>query len=69
MDAVYMLVEKIALALSALLGGLIVMLSNLLIQRYKEKEKKQFFLRERLEEIYTLSLGAIDWLQHFKTTN
>jgi F0F1-type ATP synthase assembly protein I len=64
-----MLIETISPALSAFLGGLIVMLSNLLIQRYKEREKKQIFLRERLEEIYTLSLGAIDWLQHFKTTN
>ena len=57
------IVKALTPALSALVGGLLAILSGLLVQRKNQAENSRDFLREKIEEIYQHTIDTEEWLQ------
>lgn len=57
------IIEILTPALSALVGGLIVILGNIVIHNLQKESTNRIFLSEQIERIYQHSLESIEWLK------
>lgn len=57
------ILEIITPALSALAGGLVVILGNIVIHNLQKDTKNTAFIKEQIERTYLLSLESIEWLK------
>lgn len=61
------ILEIVTPALSALAGGLVVILGNIVIHNLQKDTKNIAFLKDEIERTYLLTLESIEWLKKQQT--